>query len=294
MITKYAEYGKSKASDSSLASTPLSAANATEKHQQQRELQNKEEQSLLVNIPSGSVELEGNLEIPKDPIGIVLFAHGSGSSRHSTRNKYVAKILRESKIATLLFDLLTAEEEEIDNLTRHLRFDINLLSTRLIDATNWIRDYNNNNKSETGIINSTLLQKGSKENTNSFLNLNIGYFGASTGAAAALVASSKLQYNNNNGINYAVVNSIVSRGGRPDLAGVDALLRVRSPTLLIVGGNDEVVIELNKQALDHLANTVQASKLVIVPGATHLFEEPGTLEKVAELAADWFVDHFRK
>ena len=295
MITKYADYGKIKTSNSSPAS-PLSAANPTEKHQQRQQQQNnKGEQSLLVNIPSGSVELEGNLEIPENPIGIVLFAHGSGSSRHSTRNRYVAKVLRESKIATLLFDLLTAEEEEIDNLTRHLRFDINLLANRLIDATNWIIDYNNN-KSHIDIVNSrTRIQKENKEKKNRSLNLNIGHFGASTGAAAALVASSKLQYNsNNNNNNYPIVNSIVSRGGRPDLAGADALSIVKSPTLLIVGGNDEVVIELNKQALNYLTNTMKESKLVIVPGATHLFEEPGTLEKVAELAADWFVKHFIK
>ena len=266
------------------------AAKVTEKHQQQQR-QNREEQSLLVNIPSGFVELEGNFEIPENPIGIVLFAHGSGSSRHSTRNRYVAKVLRDSKIATLLFDLLTAEEEEIDSLTGHLRFDINLLANRLIDATNWIIDYNKN-KSGIGIINSTQIEIERKEKKNSSLNLNIGHFGASTGAAAALVASSKLQEDSNN--DHAIVKAIVSRGGRPDLAGEHALSTVKSPTLLIVGGNDEVVIELNKQALNHLTNTIQESKLVIVPGATHLFEEPGTLEKVAELAAGWFVKHFRK
>jgi putative phosphoribosyl transferase len=291
MTTRHAKDGKIKTSNSLPPSS--SAAKVTEKHQQhqQQQRQNREEQSLLVNIPSGSVELEGNFEIPENPIGIVLFAHGSGSSRHSTRNRYVAKVLRESKIATLLFDLLTAEEEEIDSLTGHLRFDINLLANRLIDATNWIIDYNKN-KSDIGIINSTQIEIERKEKRDGSLNLNMGHFGASTGAAAALVASSKLQEDNNN--NHAIVKAIVSRGGRPDLAGEDVLSTVKSPTLLIVGGNDEVVIELNKQALNYLTNTIQESKLVIVPGATHLFEEPGTLEKVAELAAGWFVQHFRK
>jgi putative phosphoribosyl transferase len=289
MTTKHAKAEKIKTSNSPQSS---SAAKVTENHhQQQKQRQNRNEQSSLVNIPSGSVELEGNFEIPENPIGIVLFAHGSGSSRHSTRNRYVAKVLRESKIATLLFDLLTAEEEEIDSLTGHLRFDINLLANRLIDATNWIIDYNKN-KSDIGIINSTQIEIERKEKKDSSLNLNIGHFGASTGAAAALVASSKLQEDNNN--NHAIVKAIVSRGGRPDLAGEDVLSTVKSPTLLIVGGNDEVVIELNKQALNYLTNTIQESKLVIVPGATHLFEEPGTLEKVAELAAGWFVKHFRK
>ena len=171
-----------------------------------------------MNILSGSVQLEGKLEIPENPIGIVLFAHGSGSSRHSSRNRYVADVLRESKIATLLFDLLTAKEEEIDIHTRHLRFDINLLADRLLDATNWVIKYS---KHMRGIDN-TSDKKGS-------LTANIGYFGASTGAAAALVACSKFLLTNNT--SGATVKSIVSRGGRPDLAGGSVLLTIESPTL---------------------------------------------------------------
>ncbi|MEW6127251.1 MAG: alpha/beta family hydrolase [Acidobacteriota bacterium] len=204
-----------------------------------------------VFIPSGTVELEGELILPHETSGVVLFAHGSGSSRHSPRNQYVARTIREAGIGTLLFDLLTKEEERIDLVTRHLRFDIHLLAKRLLDATQWLANL---------------------PDTREF---QVGYFGASTGGGAALVAAAELGDR---------VGAVVSRGGRPDLAG-DALTRVKSPTLLIVGGLDDVVIELNETAYRQL----QCEKeLQIVPGATHLFEEPGTLEAVAHLAAAWF------
>jgi dienelactone hydrolase len=209
-------------------------------------------EELSVRVSAGSVVLEGNLGVPGDPRGIVLFAHGSGSGRHSPRNRYVAQTLRESNLATLLIDLLTLEEEEIDLHTRHLRFDIGLLAQRLVGATDWLAQ-----NPETQ-------------------NLTVGYFGASTGAGAALVAAA---------IRPELVGAVVSRGGRPDLAG-DALYRVAAPTLLIVGGNDHPVIGMNREALGHLR---AENKLEIVPGATHLFEEPGALEEVARLAADWFV-----
>lgn len=205
-----------------------------------------------VRILAGSVALEGILGMPQGASGIVLFAHGSGSSRFSPRNRYVAGELRKAGLAILLFDLLTAEEEEVDMRTLHLRFDIGLLAERMVGATDWLTQ-----NPETR-------------------NLRIGYFGASTGTAAALVAASERS---------DVVYAIVSRGGRPDLAG-SALLQVRAPTLLIVGGNDFPVIEMNREAMEHL-NTKK--ELVIVPGATHLFEELGTLEEVAKLASDWFV-----
>jgi putative phosphoribosyl transferase len=205
-----------------------------------------------VSIPSGRVKLEGTLAIPQNAKGIVLFAHGSGSSRHSPRNRFVARVLHAEGMATLLFDLLTREEEMVDARTAELRFDIHLLTKRLIDATRWVTQ-----NSETH-------------------GLSVGYFGASTGAAAALIAAAELR---------ATVGAVVSRGGRPDLAG-DALGMVRAPTLLIVGGKDDVVIELNRQAEARLRDT--ASKLVIIPGATHLFEESGALEKVAGLAGAWF------
>jgi dienelactone hydrolase len=210
-----------------------------------------------VQVSIGSVKLEGNIFIPKNAHGIVLFAHGSGSSRHSPRNKYVAEVLNKSGLATLLIDLLTQEEEKIDDQTAHLRFDIDFLSQRLIGATDWLLK-NNETKS-----------------------LNMGYFGASTGAAAALVAASH---------NPSVVKAVVSRGGRPDLAG-PVLHKVKSPTLLIVGGNDYPVIDMNQEAFDKLKTE---KKMVIVPGATHLFEERGTLEVVARLAADWFSIHLEK
>jgi len=206
-------------------------------------------QAKDVHIRSGDVQLEGDLSIPQGAPGVVLFAHGSGSSRHSPRNQFVARTIREAGVGTLLFDLLTREEEAVDMYTAELRFDIGLLATRLIDATYWIKgelDY-----------------------------LNVGYFGSSTGGGAALVAAAQLG---------DTVSAVVSRGGRPDLAG-DALPKVESPTLLIVGGLDYPVIEMNKAALARLRCE---KELKIVPGATHLFEEPGTLEQVADLAAEWF------
>ena len=208
----------------------------------------------LAQILAGSVTLEGNLSIPDRARAVILFAHGSGSSRHSPRNRFVARVLTDAGLATLLTDLLTADEEEVDEVTRHLRFDITLLAQRLVAITDWLA-----------------LQPEAQE-------MQIGYFGASTGAAAALVAAAERP---------AVVGAIVSRGGRPDLAG-PALPRVRAPTLLIVGGSDFPVLELNRQALRELR--VEA-ELSIVPGATHLFEEPGALEEVARLSAQWFTRH---
>jgi dienelactone hydrolase len=200
------------------------------------------------------VTLEGDLVIPQSAAGIVLFAHGSGSSRHSSRNRFVAQRLQKAGLATLLFDLLTLQEEEVDVLTRQHRFDIDLLTRRLAGATNW------------------LCQQPQAS------QLAIGYFGASTGAAAALRAAAELPDK---------VSAVVSRGGRPDLAMTE-LPRVQAPTLLIVGGFDTQVIELNRQAQAQL--NIENS-LDIVPGATHLFEEPGTLEQVADLAINWFVGH---
>jgi putative phosphoribosyl transferase len=205
-----------------------------------------------IKVSSGSVVLEGNLGIPDGARGIVLFAHGSGSGRHSPRNRYVARMLRQANLATLLIDLLTAEEEAIDLQTRHLRFDIGLLAGRLVGATDWLTQNPDTR------------------------NLRVGCFGASTGAGAALVAAAERP---------ELVGALVSRGGRPDLAG-QALPRVVAPTLLIVGGNDLPVIRLNREALEQLRTE---KELKIVPGATHLFEEPGTLEEVARLAAEWFV-----
>jgi putative phosphoribosyl transferase len=218
----------------------------------------------LVQISAGQTTLEGNLVIPKSSRGIVLFAHGSGSGRHSPRNKYVAEVLQDAGIATLLIDLLTEEEEEIDLQTRHLRFDIDLLAQRLIEATDWLKQEQNIQTKD----------------------LSVGFFGASTGAAAALVAAAQRQ---------KIVKAIVSRGGRPDLAGSENLSRVQAPTLLIIGGNDEPVIEMNKDAFKQLTNledNEKKKKIVIVPGATHLFEEPGKLEEVADLAKDWFQNNF--
>jgi pimeloyl-ACP methyl ester carboxylesterase len=205
----------------------------------------------LVRIPAGTVTLAGSLTLPEQAQAIVLFAHGSGSSRLSPRNRYVARLLNEAKLATLLVDLLTLHEEVIDARTAQLRFDIDLLAERLVDATDWLTEFPDTK------------------------HLRIGYFGASTGAAAALAAAA---------IRPDVVNAVVSRGGRPDLAGA-ALTRVQAPTLLIVGENDGQVIELNRAALAELRCEKQ---LVIVPGATHLFEEPGALDVVAQLARDWF------
>ncbi len=209
-----------------------------------------------VSIALGRATLEGNLGLPAHPCGIVLFAHGSGSSRLSPRNRFVAETLQSRGIATLLMDLLTASEEEIDQRTSQLRFNIRLLAKRLAGATTW-----------------ALRQPDLR-------GLSVGYFGASTGAAAALVAAAQ---------HSGAVAAIVSRGGRPDLAG-DALASVVAPTLLIVGGNDAPVIDLNEQALAQLG--CSEKKLVIVPGATHLFEEPGALEEVASMAAEWFSLHF--
>ncbi len=207
-----------------------------------------------VSVAAGPVTLEGNLSMPEAVRGVVLFAHGSGSSRHSPRNRYVARLLNEAKLATLLIDLLTSDEEASDMRTAHLRFDIDLLAERLVAATDWLRQY---------------------PDTRHF---RIGYFGASTGAAAALVSAAERPQ---------AVGAVVSRGGRPDLAG-PALARVRAPTLLIVGGNDFAVIELNRTALGQLRCE---KRLVIVPGASHLFEEPGALDEVARLAREWFERH---
>jgi len=205
----------------------------------------------MVRIPAAGVTLEGNLARPDDARGVVLFAHGSGSSRLSPRNRHVARVLNAAPLATLLVDLLTPEEEAIDARTAHLRFDISLLAQRLVAATDWLADHPDTR------------------------GLRVGYFGASTGAAAALVAAA---------VRAAAVGAVVSRGGRPDLAG-RALALVRAPTLLIVGGRDAQVLELNREAF---AQLTCEKRLEIVPGATHLFEEPGALDRVAFLARDWF------
>ncbi len=207
-----------------------------------------------VQIHAGCTVLSGNLTVPEKAVALVLFAHGSGSSRYSPRNQFVACTLNDAGLATLLFDLLTPEEEAIDMRTREHRFNIGLLAERLVHATRWAKQ---------------------QEETR---DLRIGYFGSSTGGGAALVATAELQHD---------VGAVVSRGGRPDLAG-DALPNVQAPTLLIVGGNDDVVIELNEMARDQMRCEV---KLEIVSGAMHLFEEPGALEKVAELTSTWFVNH---
>jgi putative phosphoribosyl transferase len=213
-----------------------------------------EKQEKAVRVVAGGVTVEGNLVLPEGATGIVLFAHGSGSSRFSPRNRSVAGELARRGLATLLIDLLTVEEEAVDLETAHLRFDIGLLADRLAGATSWL-----------------VRNRETRD-------LRIGYFGASTGAAAALVAAASRPES---------VAAVVSRGGRPDLAG-DALPRVEAPTLLIVGGDDLEVLELNREAYDRLSCE---KKLEIVPRASHLFEEPGTLEAVARLAGDWFVKH---
>lgn len=202
--------------------------------------------------------IEGDLILPTSGTsakGIVIFAHGSGSSRHSPRSKYVAHVLNDVGIATLVVDLLTLEEETVDNLTKEHRFNIALLAQRLISCTEW-----------------TLQHPELK-------NLKIGYFGASTGAAAALVAAAARPN---------VIRAIVSRGGRPDLAGKEVLDQIEAPTLLIVGGNDKKVIELNQNALKMLTRIEKKKKLILVPNATHLFEEEGALEEVARRASGWF------
>lgn len=205
----------------------------------------------LVHIRTGSVTLAGNLLVPENATGLVLFAHGSGSSRFSTRNHRVAAFLREGGLGTLLIDLLTPEEERADERTAHLRFDIAMLANRLVGAADWLRE-----------------QSTTK-------HLAIGLFGASTGGGAALVAAAQRPDR---------IAAVVSRGGRPDLA-FDALPLVKAATLLIVGGSDGPVIGMNRDACDQM-NAVR--KLEIIPGATHLFEEPGTLDRVSNLARDWF------
>lgn len=205
-------------------------------------------------IGGGGVELEGDLAISPGAGGVVVFAHGSGSSRHSSRNRFVAEVLRRGALGTLLLDLLTTREEQVDIHTRHLRFDIGLLADRLIGAMAWL---------------------DTQEDTR---GLPVGLFGASTGGGAALVAAARRPDR---------VSAVVSRGGRPDLAA-EELRHVRAPTLLIVGSLDTVVIEMNKQAMRRMVAPVELS---IVPRATHLFEEPGTLEQVAQLARDWFIRH---
>jgi len=210
----------------------------------------------LVHVAIDSIALDGNLLVPSGATGIVLFAHGSGSSRFSSRNRYVASTLREGNLGTLLIDLLTPREEARDNVTAELRFDIGMLADRLVGTVEWLRA------------------------RPELRDMKIGLFGASTGGGAALVAAAARP---------ALIQAVVSRGGRPDLAG-PALPRVKAPTLLIVGGNDVPVIGMNREAYDQMQCE---RKLEIVPGATHLFEEPGTLEKVAELARDWFTRYLQ-
>lgn len=205
----------------------------------------------LVRVDAAGVTLEGNLLIPPDATGIVLFAHGSGSSRFSSRNRYVAGELRAGGLGTLLIDLLTPDEERIDNVTARLRFDIEMLARRLVGATQWLPP-----------------------------QYRVGLFGASTGGGAALVAAAQLPER---------IAAVVSRGGRPDLAG-DALPHVQAPTLLIVGGDDVPVIGMNEEAYERMTCE---RRIEIVPDASHLFEEPGTLEEVARLARDWFRRHLR-
>jgi dienelactone hydrolase len=207
-----------------------------------------------VRLQAGQVELDGDLEVPAGAAGVVLFAHGSGSSRHSPRNRQVAAALRQAGLATLLLDLLTAAEEELDRATAELRFDVGMLAERLVAAVDW------------------LLAEAATA------GLAVGAFGASTGAGAALVAAVERPQ---------AVAAVVSRGGRPDLAGA-ALAQVRAPTLLIVGGRDRQVLDLNRAALAELP---PSSRLEVVPDATHLFEEPGALDQVARLAAAWFTRH---
>jgi dienelactone hydrolase len=210
----------------------------------------------VVQVPIGAISLEGNLNLPAAPRGVVLFAHGSGSSRHSPRNRFVAGELNRRSIATLLIDLLTRDEDAIDRRTRELRFDIPLLAERLLGATDWLSQHPDTSR------------------------LALGYFGASTGAAAALIAAAEKT---------DAVRAVVSRGGRADMAE-DSLPQVQAPALLIVGERDPQVISLNEQSLAQLQTT---KRLAIVPQATHLFEEPGALESVADLAGDWFADYLQ-
>jgi pimeloyl-ACP methyl ester carboxylesterase len=208
----------------------------------------------LINVGAGGVTLEGNLLVPRGATAIILFAHGSGSSRFSSRNRYVAEALRSRRLGTLLIDLLTHDEELVDTRTAHLRFDIELLAKRLVGTAEWL----------------------GREQP----RLHIGLFGASTGGAAALVAAARIPDQ---------IGAVVSRGGRPDLAG-EALPLVKAPTLLIVGGDDTPVIAMNREAYDQMTCE---REMKIVPGASHLFEEPGALEEVARLASEWFEKHLR-
>jgi dienelactone hydrolase len=216
---------------------------------------NTEPPEFVARVQAGPVTLDGNLTIPEGARAVVLFAHGSGSSRHSPRNRHVARMLYEARLATLLTDLLTADEEAVDAYTLEYRFNIGLLAERLTGAVDWLK-----REDQTA-------------------RLPVGCFGASTGAAAALIAAAERPQ---------AVGAVVSRGGRPDLAG-EALARVRAPTLLLVGGHDYPVIDLNRQALEQLR--CPDKQLLIVPGATHLFEEPGTLDLVARHAAEWFTHY---
>jgi dienelactone hydrolase len=211
---------------------------------------------IPVSVPIDSQSLPGDLGMPVDPHGIVLFAHGSGSSRHSPRNQFVARTLERRQLATLLIDLLTPEEEIVDERTAEYRFDIPMLAGRLVTIVDWLRRCKDTS------------------------SMSIGLFGASTGGGAALIAAADRPHD---------VAAVVSRGGRPDLAGT-ALRKVTTPTLLIVGGFDTPVIGMNRDAMGQMRGEV---KLEIVPGATHLFEEPGTLERVAELAGTWFEHHLQ-
>ena len=211
--------------------------------------------ATAVRVSVGAASMDGDLTVPDGATGVVLFAHGSGSSRQSPRNRYVAELLQQARLATLLLDLLTPEEEALDEQTAQLRFDIGLLGERLVLAADWLREHEQTRE------------------------LPVGCFGASTGAAAALIAAAERR---------DAVRAVVSRGGRPDLAE-DVLERVEAPTLLIVGGLDTTVVELNEQALRRLRT--HAKRLEIVPQATHLFPEPGALEQVARLACDWFLVH---
>jgi len=214
------------------------------------------EDNNAIRIPSGMAIINGNLKIPEGACGIVLFAHGSGSSRFSPRNTYVAGLMNKKGIATLLVDLLTEEEETVDEYTGQFRFNVNMLAERLANSTQWLKRKDDTKK------------------------LSIGYFGASTGAAAALIAAAKFP---------DIVRAVVSRGGRPDLAG-ESLSKVHAPTLLIVGSYDIEVLALNRQAMKLI---IAEKKLEIVHGATHLFEEPGKLREAAELAIDWFKKYLK-
>jgi pimeloyl-ACP methyl ester carboxylesterase len=241
--------------------------------------------SAEVRIPADGVVLEGELSLPQGARAVVLFAHGSGSGRHSPRNQFVARSLQAAGIGTLLFDLLTVQEEKLDLRTRHLSFDIELLAQRLVAATRWL-DEEVPPEGASG----ALPQRGGPTAASSaqrlrdeagVVDLRPGYFGASTGGGAALVAAAELG---------ARVGAVVSRGGRPDLAGA-ALAKVEAPTLLIVGELDEPVIRLNEKAYAQLRCE---KALKIVPRATHLFEVPGTLELVAQLASDWFIRYLQR